>query len=236
MRRFWDARAREDACFYVNTGFEGAAADDAAFWETGSRDLDYLLSSVDARIDPTDDLVEIGCGVGRMTRVLAELAASVVAIDISAEMLARARSLNPGLENVRWIVGDGSSLTGVDDRSVDACVSFVVFQHIPDPRITLAYVREIGRVLRPGGWAAIQVSSLPPEGSRAGGLRRRAGALRRLAARGWADHAAWRGAPVDLERLRETAGEAGMEVARIHGAGKQYCLVQVRKPGPAERT
>lgn len=62
-------------------------------------------------------------------------------------------------DNVEYLLGDGESFRGIEDASADACVSHVVFQHIPDPEITLAYVREIGRVLRPGGWAAFQVSN-----------------------------------------------------------------------------
>ena len=83
----------------------------------------------------------------------------VLALDISPEMLERARELNPDANNVEWLLGDGTSLAGVQDASVDACVSQVVLQHVPDSAITLGYVREIGRVLKPGGWAAIQVSN-----------------------------------------------------------------------------
>ena len=44
------------------------------------------------------------------------------------------REHNPGLANVEWIEGDGTSLAPIEDASADACVSHVVFQHIPDPR------------------------------------------------------------------------------------------------------
>ena len=62
---------------------------------------------------------------------------AVIAIDVSAEMIERARSLNSGLSNVRFVHGDGVSLRPVDDASVDVCISYVVFQHIPDPDVTL---------------------------------------------------------------------------------------------------
>jgi len=98
-------------------------------------------------------------------------------------MLERARELNPGLANVEWLRGDGSSLAGIEDASASACVSHVVFQHIPDPRVTLAYVREMGRVLRPGGWAAFQVSNDPAVHTRPGPLRRARRALAGLVRR-----------------------------------------------------
>ena len=89
MRRFWDARAREDALYFVDSRVPYGAADAERFWIEGVADLDRLLGAVEARVDPSARLVEIGCGVGRLTRALASRAEEVVAIDVSAEMLAR---------------------------------------------------------------------------------------------------------------------------------------------------
>jgi ubiquinone/menaquinone biosynthesis C-methylase UbiE len=150
MARFWDRRAEEDAFFFVDSRMQYKDPETALFWENGKRDLDLLLSAVGETIDPDDEVVEIGCGVGRLTRVMSERAASVRAVDVSARMLELAREHNPQLSNVRWIHGDGTSLDGVQDASADACISHVVFQHIPDPKVTLGYVREIARVLRDG--------------------------------------------------------------------------------------
>jgi ubiquinone/menaquinone biosynthesis C-methylase UbiE len=80
----------------------------------------------------------------------------VIALDVSQEMLARARELNAQVQNVEWIHGDGRTLAPIGDGAVDGCFSHVVFQHLPDPEMTLGYVREMGRVLRPGGWAAFR--------------------------------------------------------------------------------
>ena len=161
MGRFWDARAREDALYFINNTLDYGDPDEERFWASGPHDLDALLELLGTRIEAADSIVEIGCGVGRMTRCLAERGADVRALDVSAEMLTRARAYNPGLDNVRWIPGDGASLAAIEAESADVCLSYVVFQHIPDPEITLGYVREIGRVLRPGGWAGFQVSDAP---------------------------------------------------------------------------
>ena len=120
-----------------------------------------MLGSIGVVIRPDDDIVEIGCGIGGMTRPIAERGRSVRALDVSAELLAEARRKNAGLGNVTWLHGDGKSLTGVGTGSADGVVSYAVFEHIPDPDVILGYVREMGRVLRPGGWAAFQVSNDP---------------------------------------------------------------------------
>ncbi|HEV2061260.1 MAG TPA: class I SAM-dependent methyltransferase, partial [Solirubrobacteraceae bacterium] len=177
MRRFWDARAREDAFHFVDNREPYKDADPDRFWREGERDLDTLLSSVDVTVRPEDVVLDLGCGVGRLTRVLAARAAHVIALDVSPEMLRRAQELNDGLGNVTWLLGDGESLTGVEDASLDGAVSHVVFQHIPDPKVTLGYVEELARVLKPGGWAAFGLSTdpevhRPPPPERRGSSRR----------------------------------------------------------------
>ena len=229
MRRFWDRRAREDAFYFVDNRLRYGESDHDEFWAGGREVMDNLARDLGVVVRPTDIALDIGCGVGRITRVLSEAAERVVGLDVSPEMIERARTLNPDARNVQWLLGDGVSLAGVDDGSVDACVSQVVLQHIPDPAITLGYVREIGRVLKPGGWAAIQVSNdasvhrqRTPLGERLRGLLGRA-------PRGQS-HRAWLGSAVDLDELRAAAAEGGLEVERIQGEGTLFCQVVLRKP------
>ena len=160
MRRFWNDRAREDAFYFVDTRQPYKATEPGRFWDAEQL-VDYVLDGLGVTVGAGDTVVEIGCGLGRITRVLAARARSVMALDVSDEMLAQARVHNPDLGNVGWVLGDGRSLAPVADASVDACVSIVVLQHVPDPEIMLDYVRELGRALRPGGWAALQVSDDP---------------------------------------------------------------------------
>jgi SAM-dependent methyltransferase len=231
MGQFWDERAREDALYFVDNriGYRDPESE-ALFWEGGRVDLDRVLSALHIEVGADDDVLEIGCGVGRLTRVLAERGRSVTALDVSAEMLERARVANPQLDNVQWLLGDGESLAGVPDASADLCVSHVVFQHIPDPAVTLGYVREMGRVLRQGGAAGFQVSNNPDVHKRWGqeklGDRVRSWVGR--APRGQR-HPAWLGSAIDLDELRAAAADGGMEVEHVVGEGTQYCLVRTRK-------
>ena len=155
-RAFWDAAAVEDAVWYVATG---ASGESEAFFAQGAEETDFYLSLCRVPALSADTVVvEIGCGPGRMTRRLAELAGRVVATDVSGEMLARCRRSLAGRTNVEYLQlpGDGA-LAGIPDSSVDVVFSYITLQHVPTAAAQLRYLAESVRVLRPGGRAAIQV-------------------------------------------------------------------------------
>src|SRR3712207_56898 len=135
MRRFWDARAREDAFHFVDNRQPYKAADPERFWREGERDLDTLLSTVGVTVRQ-----------------------HVVVLDLSPEMLRRAHEHNDSWNNLPWLPGAGRSPAGSEHASVDGAASHVGFQPIPDRRVTLGYVEELGRVLKRGAWAAFGVS------------------------------------------------------------------------------
>src|SRR5262249_2843179 len=88
--------------------------------------------------------LDVGCGEGRNTRLLAEQGARVVAIDLAEEFLAAAAGLNSG--GISYLHADGARLP-FRDASFDAVTAFMTLQDVTDPELTL---REIARVLRPG--------------------------------------------------------------------------------------
>src|SRR5688500_14957969 len=137
MRRFWDRRARENPWYFINNTLSYANPDLERFWASGERDVDEILGKLDVELQPSDHVVEIGCGAGRMSRAIARRVARVTARDVSPRMLELAREQNPTLDNVEWVLGDGMTLAGVPDASADACISYVVLQHIPDREVIL---------------------------------------------------------------------------------------------------
>jgi len=215
MRAFWDARAREDAVHFVDTREPYGEGDLRRFFANGERDLDTLLTVLDVTVRPDAHVLDLGCGLGRLTRPLAARARRVTALDVSGEMLERARGLHRDLPNVTWVRGDGTSLAGIADASLDGAVSHVVFQHLPRPELTLAYVAELGRVLRPGGWFAIGLSTDPAV------HRRRLADLLRPQRR-----PEWRGSAVRLPDLDRTAQASGLSLEHVAGPGSQYTLVR----------
>jgi SAM-dependent methyltransferase len=229
VRKFWDRRARENPWFFIANTLDYSDPDLDRFWASGEEDLEALLETLQATLEPTEHVVEIGCGAGRMTRAIAGRVARVSAVDVSPRMLELAREQNPGLDNVEWLLGDGSTLAVVPDASAGVCLSHIVFQHLPDPQLTLGYVREMGRVLKPGGRALFQVSNAP-EVHRPPyqGPRLRWSALRGRWPRGQRNPA-WVGSAVDLDDLRAAAADGGLEVERVVGERTQYCFVRARR-------
>jgi SAM-dependent methyltransferase len=155
-RSYWDDAARTDAYWHIATSNIGDAEH---FYASGAAETDALLALCGITPDEGRSVLEIGCGAGRMTRRLAELFSQVIALDVSEEMLKHARQVLADRDNVGYLHGNGTDLSGVADRSVDVVFSYITLQHVPTVEGQLSYVRETARVLRPGGQAALQVRS-----------------------------------------------------------------------------
>jgi ubiquinone/menaquinone biosynthesis C-methylase UbiE len=94
-----------------------------------------------------DRVLDLGCGTGAASRSAASVAASVVGIDLSPEMIRQARELASGLANVHFEIADSEHLP-FEDGAFTAVVCSNSFHHYPDPGRA---VREMTRVLAPGG-------------------------------------------------------------------------------------
>lgn len=235
MRAFWDAKARENATWYISSYQPYDAQDEAEFWRWGERLVERYLEESRIPFTGRERVLEIGCGIGRMTKPLAARFATVTGIDVSAEMVARARAALATIANVRIEVGTGVDLGGIPDASVDFVFSYIVFQHIPDPAITRRYIAEAARVLAPGGWFHFQVNDLPPERiSAAARMRAWAGRVRRRltpGARGPSDleSPAWRGSRFSFADARAACDAAGLEIVHTRGEGTQYLWITARR-------
>jgi SAM-dependent methyltransferase len=94
-----------------------------------------------------ESCVEIGCGAGRITRQLSNYFQQVQAIDVSRDMIERAR-LHVVTDKVDFHVTDGAVLP-LADESVTAAFSCDVFQHFNSTAFAENYFSEIFRVLKP---------------------------------------------------------------------------------------
>jgi SAM-dependent methyltransferase len=208
MRATWDALAAGDTATYVGDPSRGREELEALFGRLGGAPRGGVV-------------VEVGCGPGRMTAALAERFDRVVALDVSPEMLVRARAAVPD-ERVDFHAISGERLDGVADAEADVLVCYLVLQHLPDVERVLALLREFGRVLRPGGEAFVQLPVLDR------GLVPRAWrAARRLAvplaARRPDRSAAFRGTRLTAAELERGFAAAGLRVlARDTGPDAPY--------------
>jgi ubiquinone/menaquinone biosynthesis C-methylase UbiE len=94
-----------------------------------------------------DRLLDVGCGTGAASRRAATVAAAVVGIDLSSEMLREASQLAGGLNKAGFVRADAEALPFAD-ASFSAAICTNSFHHYPDPARA---VHEIVRVLTPGG-------------------------------------------------------------------------------------
>ncbi|HEY8503891.1 MAG TPA: class I SAM-dependent methyltransferase, partial [Gemmataceae bacterium] len=94
--------------------------------------------------------LDFGCGAGRLTQALARHYEKVIGVDISLPMLETARRLDRSGGRCLFVHNSRPDLANIPDASVDLVFTSLVLQHIP-PDIAETYLREFGRVLRPGG-------------------------------------------------------------------------------------
>ena len=217
MQRDWDERARENAKHFVATGKEEWT--DEEFFRSGEQSVAGQILTDMVNICQGKDpkqmrVLEIGCGAGRETRALAKVFGEVHGVDVSEKMLAQARQALADLPNVHLYQNNGMDLSVLGDVKFDFAYSYIVFQHIPSREIIENYVREVNRVLRPGGLFKFQVQGdtsihPPPQGD------------------------TWVGVPISEREAVEMAERCGFEPRHRCGTGTQYFwLWFFKKPTP----
>jgi ubiquinone/menaquinone biosynthesis C-methylase UbiE len=96
-----------------------------------TRDLDAVVTKDALENLRSQKIVEIGCGTGKNTRLLTQIAESVTALDFSQEMLAKAKAKITA-PNVQFAQADLTQAWPSLDQSVDLVVCNLVLEHIDD--------------------------------------------------------------------------------------------------------
>lgn len=158
--------------------------------------LDVVVDLAPA--DPEARWVETACGPGLIARALAPRVGSVLGVDLTPAMIAKARSEaeSAGVENVEFALGDATALD-IPDDTLDGAITRFSLHHIPAP---VRVLEEMRRVVRPGGWVVVSDFVTDDEG----------------------EAAAWQ---EQIERLRDPSHWALLTPSRIEALGERAGLV-----------
>ncbi len=183
MRTSWEHFGATDPMWAILTQPETRDGrwDADAFFATGRADCAELLARA-TRLHPSlgrGNALDFGCGLGRLTRPLADEFEHAVGIDIAVSMIERANAHNHAPSRCSFLQCCDTRLP-VASQHFDFVVSKLTLQHIP-PRLGLAYLGDLARTVAPGGLLLVQI----PTGSRRRLLRRVGLTARRLAHRLW---------------------------------------------------
>lgn len=213
MRADWNERAREDAHYY------------AAFGRRDQEGSEFFAAAADLIRNLEDELrrfpqgtpasarraLEIGCGPGRLMRPMSRHFGEIHGVDVSDEMIAQARRNLDDISNARLHHTSGSDLSLFPSDRFDFVYSYAVFQHIPSAEVVLSYLRETVRVLKPGGFARLQIDGLPRPG--------------RI-------HNTWDGVRIGADEIRAFTHRYGVRLLSLTGANTQYMWTTWQKPFP----
>jgi len=213
MRADWNERAREDAHYYA--AFLRRDQDDSEFLSTAAdviRDLEGELKRFPREAPAAGRrALEIGCGPGRLMRPMSRHFREIHGVDVSDEMIAQARHKLPDIPHAHFHHTTGSDLSLFPSDHFDFVYSYAVFQHIPSAEIVFSYLRETVRVLKPGGFARLQIDGFP---------------------RPARVHNTWDGVGIGADEIRAFTRRHGILLMSLTGVDTQYMWTTWRKPFP----
>jgi ubiquinone/menaquinone biosynthesis C-methylase UbiE len=124
----------------------------ASCWKDHPEDDEQILCHLRSfGIQPGDRILDLGCGTGRLSPLLSQLtgpSGKVVHADYAFDMLRIGRRKNPANQ---WVCTDAHRLS-FRQGCFDKVVCFSTFPHFKNPG---AVLREMHRLLLPGGWMLI---------------------------------------------------------------------------------
>jgi 2-polyprenyl-3-methyl-5-hydroxy-6-metoxy-1,4-benzoquinol methylase len=135
-------------------------------------DFELRSAFVLSRVAPGERVLDLGCGEGAFASALAAAGASVLAADLAAEPLRRARAAHPDLES---LLLEEEARWSIPDSAFDVVWAGEVIEHVAD---TAGWLSELRRVLRSGGRLLLSTPSLGPAQLLGAAVSRRAFAAR----------------------------------------------------------
>jgi len=220
-KRVWDRQARD---FDVASLAVAGHTDEPTMDLTARGFIDTLRATVG--LDRNDVVLEIGCGIGRVGKLLGGECLQWFGADISGGMLGHAAARLQGLPNTRLVELSTVGLQEFPEDAFDLVYCTIVFMHLYEWD-RYRYVEEAFRVLRPGGRGYFDNYPLDSE-------------------HGWNVFTEGARYPIDrrpahisMASTREELGiylsKAGFEAVRVVDLPNQLIAATGRKPGQGAR-
>jgi len=96
-------------------------------------------------------ILDVGCGPGNLAKEMADLRASIVAVDQSEKWIRICKKRHEESRNLKFLTADGGRLSFIQSKSVDAVVLNLVLPNVNSLNEVKRIFKEVGRVLKKGG-------------------------------------------------------------------------------------
>jgi ubiquinone/menaquinone biosynthesis C-methylase UbiE len=127
----------------IQSDFDRIALLSHESWNHNAHYHEYLMGRIP---EQCRQILEIGCGTGNFSRLLAQRAEKVLAIDLSPQMIRLAREHSKLYPNIDFVVGDVMTYQ-FPDNQFDCIATLATIHHLPTEPI----LRKIRKALKPGG-------------------------------------------------------------------------------------
>jgi len=139
VKKFWETRAQDQSL----TDAEATHSDVWQRW--------LEIETIKPLLRPTDSMVDVGCGSGYATRLLAPCVREALGVDFSESMIDRARTAAAGKPHLRFEVGNALDLDPTALGRFDVALSVRCLINLESRDLQQRAIENVATVLKPGG-------------------------------------------------------------------------------------